>query len=425
MRRQSLLVISSKQLIPWESHAVVFAFAIVLIDAIGFGIVMPVLPPLLVELTGKPLTDSARYVGWLGFSYAGMQFLFSPMLGALSDRFGRRPVLLSSLLAVAIDFALCALATAPLWLLVGRVVAGVAGATSATANASIADVVAPDRRAQAYGLMGAAFGVGLLIGPAAGGVLGAFGPRVPFYTAAVVAGSNLLYGLFCFRETLPRDSRRPLSFARSNPVTAFAELYRACPQISFSLFAVFLFLLGGQSISVWSFYVIDRFHWSTWEVGLSFSAVGLTAILVQGWLIRLVIPRFGEDRAAIAGVLATSLSLFIYGLSPSGWVIYVGIGVSALGDLAFPSIESLMSRQSPSNLQGALQGVLTSISSVTTILGPLLFAQIFSRFAGSPVMNHRSGSPMILGGILVLAAILFLRPAFRIRQTGREATNVV
>lgn len=386
-------------------HALAFVFITVLVDMIGFGIVIPVVPELIVELTGEGLGRAAVYGGWLLFVYAFMQFFCAPLIGNLSDRFGRRPVLLLSLTAFGLDYLLMGLAPTLLWLFVGRFLAGAVGGSYATANAFIADVSAPENRAKNFGLVGAAFGLGFIIGPVIGGLLGTYGARVPFFAAAALAGLNVLYGLVVLPETLPREQRRPFSLGRANPLGALREMRRY--PVVFGLFgAVFLYQIAHDAHpSVWTYYTMLKFDWSVREVGYSLGFVGLMITLVQGGLIRLVIPRIGEARAVYAGYLLLSLGFLGFAFAPTGALALACVVPWALGEIATPALRGIMANQVPDNAQGELMGAITSVRSVTAILAPLLLTRLFGYFTSDAAPVYFPGVAYCVAGVLVLGAL--------------------
>lgn len=401
---------------PLSPHALTFIFITVLIDSIGFGIVIPVFPQLIMELTGEPVNEAARIGGWLAFAYAIMQFGFGPVIGNLSDRFGRRPVLLASLFAFAIDYMLMGIAPTLALLFVGRVIAGITGASHTTAYAYIADISPPEKRAQNFGLIGMAFGMGFIVGPAIGGLLGdQFGTRAPFFVAGGLALLNFLYGWLILPESLPRERRRSFDIKRANPVGTLLRLRRYQPVVLGLAMALFLWQLGHQSLQgTWSFYTIYRFEWSPGMVGASLAAVGVTAAIVQGGLVRVIIPKIGERRAVIVGLLSGLAGFAMYGLATEGWMIFAGIAVAAFSGLAYPSMNALMSAQVEANAQGELQGAVASLFSLSTIIGPPLMTQLFGYFTGVTAPFQLPGAAFLLAAMLTIASLLlFLRAAPR------------
>lgn len=408
-------------------NALVFIYITVLINMIGFGIVMPVMPKLIMDVTGEDLAHAAQWGGLLSLVYAFMQFFMSPVMGALSDRFGRRPVILGSLAAYSIDFLLMALAPTIGFLLIARILAGAFAATFSTANAFIADISAPEKRAANFGLMGSAFGLGFIIGPALGGVLGdEFGPRAPFYAVAALGAINFVYGFFFLPESLKRENRRAFDWRRANALGNFLH-FRQYPTILPIALAIFLFQTGHWTFpSVWAYYAEARFDWSPREIGFSLMAVGLAAAVVQGGLTRVVIPKIGERRAALTGLAIAAVTYCCYGLATQGWMIYALIAVGALGGFTLPALQGIMSRTLPANAQGELQGAVASIMGLSMIIGPYLMTQVFAAFlepgrpfalAGVTVLEHGApfyfpGAPFVLASLLTLAALIALVAAF-------------
>lgn len=387
-------------------RAVIFVFIAVLIDSIGFGIVLPVLPQLIVELTGVRMGQAAAYGGWLSFAFAVVQFFCAPILGNLSDRFGRRPVLLSALFALGLDYLIMGVAPTIGWLFFGRIVAGITGAAYTPAYAYIADISSPEKRAQNFGLLGAAFGLGFIIGPLVGGLMGILGPRAPFFAAAGLALLNSAFGFFALPETLPPESRRPFVWSRANPLGTLLQL-RKFPLVLWIAAAMFLWQLAHQVLpSVWSFYTILKFNWTTAEVGYSLAAAGIIMVIGQGVLTRVLIPRFGGERnAAMIGLLFGALTYLGYGLATQGWMMYAWLVGWLLGSLAYPSMNAVISRQIPANAQGELQGGVASLFSLSAILGPPLMTQLFSHFSRSDVPVYFPGAPFIAAAILVVGSI--------------------
>ncbi len=392
------------------SRAMAFIFVTVLIDSIGFGVVLPVLPQLIVELTGGNISTASVYGGWLAVVFAATQFFCAPIMGNLSDRFGRRPVLLLALLAFSIDYTLMGFAPTIAWLFLGRLVAGITGATFTPAYAFVADVSKPEDRAKNFGLMGAAFGVGFVVGPVIGGLLGEFGVRAPFFAAAALALLNMAYGYFVLPETLAKADRRPFSWARANPVGALSHL-RGYPVVFGLIGVLFVHYLAHNSLpAVWSFYGAEKFQWSPREIGYSLGVVGLLMAIVQGGLIRAIIPRIGERRAAYIGLSLAAIAFFGYAFAPYGWVACLFMLPGALSGIAFPSIQGLMTGVVPPNAQGELQGGISSVSSITAIVSPFVMTQLFGYFTAPGAPVYFPGAAYLVAGLLeVVAALLLLR----------------
>lgn len=382
-----------------------FIFATLLLDVIGLGIIIPVMPALIQELTGESVEAASSYGGWLLFAFAFMQFLFSPILGGLSDQFGRRPVLLISLLGFALDYLLLSFAPNLTWLFVGRLIAGVMGASFTTGTAYIADISTPEKRAQNFGMVGAAFGLGFIIGPVIGGLLGEYGSRVPFMVAAGLTFLNFLYGLLILPESLPAENRRPFNLKRANPIGSLMHL-RKYPVISGMVASlVFIYIASHAVQSTWSFFTIARFNWTEKEVGYSLGFVGILVALVQGGLIRWINPRLGPNRSVYLGILLYALGLVLFGFASSGWMMYVFLIPYCLGGICGPSLQGILSSQVPPDEQGELQGALTSLVSLTAIIGPPLMTGLFSYFSSAKAPVFLPGAPFILGAILSLLSL--------------------
>jgi DHA1 family tetracycline resistance protein-like MFS transporter len=389
-----------------KQAAVSFIFVTLLLDVVGIGIIIPVMPRLIMELTGEGLSAASRYGGWLLFAYAFCQFLFAPFIGGLSDRFGRRPVLLVSLFGFGLDYLILALAPNLWWLFVGRVLSGIMGASFTTGAAYIADVSPPEKRAQNFGMIGAAFGLGFIIGPVVGGLLGEFGPRVPFYAAAIVSLLNWLYGYFVLPESLPTERRRAFAWNRANPLGSLLNLKRY-PVIAGLIFAlIFVYIASHAVQSTWSFFTMYRYGWSEAEVGYSLGAVGILSAVVQGFLIRWLIPCIGQNAAVYAGMVFYIIGLVLFSIASEGWMIYPFLVVYSLGGIAGPALQGIMSNVVPSNEQGELQGAMTSAMSATSIVGPPLMTGLFAFFTQKEAAFNLPGAPMMLGAVLVVIGLL-------------------
>ena len=382
-----------------------FVFVTVLIDSIGFGIIIPVLPELLMEITGEGVSDAAASSGWLMFAFASTQFVFSPIMGNLSDRYGRRPVLLFSLGVFSVNYFFMGLAPTIEWLVLGRVIGGMSASTFSTGNACIADVTEPELRAQRFGLLGAAFGLGFIIGPAAGGFLGELGSRVPFFATAGLALVNMVYGLLVLPETLAEDKRRPFEWRRANPIGAAVHLRRH-PAVAGLVLAYFLHQLGHFVLpAVWSYYTIAKFGWTERDIGLSLAVVGVLATVVQGGLIRPILARIGVERALFLGLGVSALSLVGYGLVPAGWMIFVLMIPGAFSGLANPAMQGMMSSRIEPDAQGELQGAVAAVASLTAIVSPPVMTQTFAYFTGAGGPDF-PGAPFVLAGLLTLGAVI-------------------
>jgi DHA1 family tetracycline resistance protein-like MFS transporter len=387
-----------------KKAAMGFIFLTLLLDITGIGIIIPVLPKLIEELIHGNVSQAALYGGWLTLAYALMQFIFSPFIGNLSDKFGRRPVLLFSLLGFGIDYIFLAFAPTIGWLFLGRIIAGVTGASFTTATAYIADISVPENRAKNFGMVGAAFGLGFIIGPVIGGFLGEYGSRIPFIASAILTFINLIYGYFVLPESLSIENRRPFDWKRANPFGAFKHLKRY-PAVAALAVSYFLVYFAGQSVqTVWSFFGIERFQWSTGMIGLSLGMVGLLVGLVQGVLIRWVNPMLGNVKSIYIGFALYALGLFLFSIATEGWMMFVFLIPYCLGGIASPALQSIITGHVPANEQGELQGTLTSLISATSIISPIIMTGLFSYFTKKSAPVYFPGAPFLLGGLLMIAA---------------------
>ncbi len=391
-----------------NNKALTFIFITVLIDVIGLGIIIPVLPKLIENLTGGGLSDASVYGGWLTFAYALMQFIFSPIIGALSDKFGRRPVLLFSLFGLGIDYIFMAFAPSIAWLFLGRIIAGIGGASFTTATAYIADISEPSKRAQNFGLVGAAFGIGFIIGPVIGGVFSHWGARVPFIIAACFSLLNFLYGLFVVPESLAKDKRRAFEWKRANPIGTLIQL-KKYPVVAGLAISIFLVYLAAHAVqSNWSFFTMLKFNWTEAEVGYSLGYVGVIIAIIQGGLIRVIIPKFGQKKSLYLGLALNALGLLLFAFAAKGWTMYAFIIPYALGGIAGPALQGIMSNQVPDNSQGELQGALTGLMSLASIIGPVMMNNIFAYYTRTTAPFYFPGAPFIAATILILLSIVFV-----------------
>ena len=385
-----------------KKAAISFIFITLLIDVTGLGIIIPVLPKLIEELTGGSISDASAIGGWLTATYAALQFLFSPILVGLSDRYGRRPVLLISLFGFALDYLFLSYAPTIGWLFVGRAIAGISGASFTTASAYIADISNDKNRAQNFGMIGAAFGLGFIIGPVIGGLLGSMGSRVPFMFAAGLSFLNWMYGYFVLPESLPADQRRKFDWKTTIPGRSLLKI-RNYPAIGGLAISFFLISLASHAVQTnWSFFTIEKFGWSEKMIGISLGVVGLLVALVQGLLIRYTSPLLGNKKSIFFGLLFYSLGLFLFAFANQGWMMFVFLIPYCLGGIAGPALQSIISSSVHNNEQGELQGSLTSLISLTSILGPPLMTGLFAYFTRPSAPVHFSGVSFLLGGILML-----------------------
>lgn len=397
-----------------QTKGLIFILLTICIDSIGLGIIIPSLPSLIADATHLSINESSKYSGIVLATYALMQFLFSPLIGNLSDRYGRRPIILMSLLGLGLDYVFMYFAPSLAWLIVGRAVSGMFGASFTTAAAYIADISTNENRAQNFGLIGAAFGVGFIIGPAIGGVASEFGLRVPFMVAAFLSLANFVYGFIFLKESLPASDRRKFEFERANPIGALVQIVRF-PKYRGLFLVTFIVLLSNMAVhSVWNYYTIARFGWETKDVGISLAVVGVCFGLVQGAMAGPIVKRLGEKGAATLGLVILSLVTLGIGLIPYGWMMYVIILPYAFSGIVDPSIRSLVSGQAKNNEQGELQGIFTSLMSLAEMTGPVFMMWIF--YKSVPLAEKNSiffGTPFFVAGILAIVALIVLRYVFR------------
>jgi MFS transporter, DHA1 family, tetracycline resistance protein len=386
--------------------AIKFIFITLLIDVMGWGLIIPVMPELISQLKHISINEASPYGAWLLSVYAITQFVFAPVIGNLSDKYGRRPVLLCSLMGFGIDYLFLALAPTYGWLFVGRVIAGITGASFTTASAYIADISTNETRAKNFGMIGAAFGMGFIIGPAIGGLLAGWGVRAPFYAAAILCLLNTLYGYFVLPESLSKENRRAFHWKRANPFGSLLLLKRY-PTVGGLAISFFLIYMGAQSVQGnWNFFTIYRFHWSEKMVGISLAVVGVLVGLVQAGLTRVVNPKLGNERSIYLGLLLYSIGLVLFAFATQGWMMFVFLVPYCLGGLAGPALQSVLAGHVPPNEQGELQGTLTSLMSLTTIIGPLIMNYLFKYFTTDKAPVYFPGVSFLLGAIFMLLSIV-------------------
>lgn len=389
-----------------KTSGLFFIFLTVVIDTIGLGIIIPVLPSLIKELIHGDLSEASRYGGWLMFSYAFTQFIFASVLGNLSDCYGRRPVLLFSLLGFSINYVLMGFAPSIGWLFLGRLIAGITGASHTVAAAYIADISTPQQKAQNFGLLGAAFGLGFIIGPVIGGLLGQFGSRIPFFAAGGLSLINFVYGYFAVPESLPSANRRGFFWRNANPVGAFQHM-KKYPQIYALVSCIFLVNLAAHAVqSTWSYYTMEKFQWDEKMVGISLGFIGTLLTIVQAGLLRVAIPKLGLPRSILIGLLLHSISLPLIALAPFTWTLFAFSVIYVCGGIGGPAIQSLISNLTPANEQGQIQGGIASLISLTAIFGPLLMSNLFAFFAKDGTVYYFPGAPFVMGGAMTLTALL-------------------
>jgi MFS transporter, DHA1 family, tetracycline resistance protein len=396
-----------------KQAAIGFIFITMLIDIIGLGIIIPVIPKLIKELIHGDISEAAKYGGWLLFAYAITQFVFSPLIGNLSDKYGRRPVILISLFGFSLDYLLLAFSPTIVWLFVGRIIAGITGASITTASAYIADISTPENRAKNFGLIGAAFGLGFIIGPVIGGFLGQYGARIPFYAAAVLCLLNFLYGLFILPESLDQEHRRDFSWKRANPVGAILSL-KKYPTLIGLIVATFILYVASHAVqSNWSYFTIYKFGWDEKMVGISLGVVGVLVGAVQGGLIRYINPKIGNQKSIYIGILLYALGMFLFAFASQSWMMFVFLIPYCLGGISGPALQSVISEQVPANEQGEIQGTMTSLMSASSIIGPPMMSYIFYYFTHKSAPFQFAGAPFILGGFLMLLSTVLAYLSFR------------
>ena len=379
-----------------KKAAINFIFITLLIDVMGWGLIIPVMPDLISQLRNVPVNEASPYGAWLLSAYAVTQFLFAPVIGNLSDKYGRRPVLLCSLIGFGIDYLFLALAPTYGWLFIGRIIAGITGASFTTATAYIADISTAETRAKNFGMIGAAFGLGFILGPTLGGFLAGLGTRAPFYAAAVLCLLNTLYGYFVLPESLSKEHRREFHWKRANPFGSLL-LFKRYPTVGSLALSFFLIYMAAQSVQAnWNFFTIYRFQWSEKMVGISLGVVGLLVGLVQAGLTRVINPKLGNERSIYLGLILYSVGLVLFAFASQSWMMFAFLIPYCLGGIAGPSLQAVLAGHVPKNEQGELQGALTSLMSLTTVFGPPLMNNLFKYFTTGKNHVHFPGAPFLL-----------------------------
>ena len=411
-----------------KSAAIGFIFVTLLLDIIGWGIIIPVIPGLIEELIHADVSTASKYGGWLTFAYAFTQFFFAPVIGNLSDKYGRRPIILLSLLGFSLDYIFIALAPTITWLFIGRIIAGITGASITTASAYIADISTDKDRAKNFGMIGAAFGLGFIIGPVIGGLLGGFGTRVPFYAAAVLCGLNFLYGYFILPESLDKEHRRPFNWRRANPVGSLMQI-KKYPSIVGLVVSLTLVYIAAHAIqSNWSFFTMYQFGWDEKMVGISLGVVGVVVALVQGVLIRYTSRKLGNEKSIYIGLLFYTVGMFLFAFATKGWMMMAIIVPYCLGGIAGPALQSIMAGNVSPKEQGELQGALTSVMSATAIVGPPLMTNLFYYFTHDEAPVHFPGAPFLLASVLLfISAVIayYVLKSNRYLKKNVKKTEVV
>jgi DHA1 family tetracycline resistance protein-like MFS transporter len=389
----------------------IFIFITILVDVIGIGIIIPVIPSLIEKLSGDGLSEASRIGGWLIFAFAIMQFLFAPLMGILSDKYGRRPVLLLSLLGLGIDYIFHAYAPTIGWLVVGRVLAGITGASLTVANAYIADISTPENKAQNFGMVGAAFGLGFIIGPVIGGIAGKIDVQYPFFISAGLTFLNLIYGYFVLPESLAPEKRRDFDLKRANPIGSL-KLIRKYPIVIGLIASFFLLYLASQAVqTTWTYYSMYKFDWDEAMVGYSLGVVGVIVAIVQGGLVKYAVKWWGEKKTIYRGYFLWIIGLILFAAATEGWMLFAFLLPYCLGGIASPTLQGVVSNQVADNEQGELQGALTATMSLSAIIGPLVMTNLFYVFTQEDAPFQFPGAPFALGAILVFVSFILSRKA--------------
>jgi DHA1 family tetracycline resistance protein-like MFS transporter len=400
--------------------SLLFIFTVILVDVMGIAIIIPVIPTLIKELTGQELNDAGLWGGLLISSFAFMQFLFAPLMGELSDKFGRRPILFIALAGLGADYIFHAFAPTLAWLFVGRMLAGVCGASHTVATAYIADISTPENKAKNFGMIGAAFGLGFFLGPMIGGFCAQWGYQVPFFVAAALALANLVWGIFVLPESLPKEKRREIDWKRVIPGVSLANL-RKYRSLGLFVVAFTLVHLAGQVMpSTWSFFTMEAFGWGEAMVGISLGVVGLLVGIVQGGLIGFSVKKFGQNKVIMMGFIFWTVGMFSFAIAGNQTLFFIALVPYVLGGIAGPTLQSLMSNFVPDNEQGNLQGALTSMISLTAIIGPLLYTSLFHFFADKEKSYYFPAAPFLAGGIILIFATIVAWMAIKKNKVETE-----
>lgn len=403
-----------------KQNPLFFIFITLVLDVIGIGLIIPIIPSLIMELGHESVSGASKIGGWLTFTYAFMQFLFAPVLGALSDKYGRRPVLLFSLFGFGLDYLFLAFAPSLFWLFIGRILSGITGASITTASAYIADISNEQNRAKNFGIIGIAFGIGFIIGPTLGGMLGSFGPRVPFMVAAGLTFANWLYGYFILPESLSPENRRPFDWKRANALGSIRQMRKYTGMMGM-LACYFLVYLASQAIhNTWSFFTIAQFNWDEKAIGISLGVVGIMVAIVQGGLIRVINPRIGNVNSVYLGFSMYMIGLFLFTFAKYPWQMYVFLIPYCLGGLSMPATQAIVSGQVSPQQQGELQGLLTSLVSITSIIGPPMMTNLFATFTSHSAIIYFPGAAFFVAGVIVLISLIIAYKSLQHRKRSKE-----
>lgn len=399
-----------------RSASLTFIFITVLVDVIGLSIIIPVIPDLIMKLDGGSLSEATKIGGWLLSSFAIMQFFFAPVMGVLSDRYGRKPILLIALAGLGLDYVLHAYAPNLAWLFAGRIIAGMCGASFTVATAYIADISSPEEKAQNFGLVGAAFGLGFIIGPALGGVAGDVFLELPFLIAAGLSILNCLYGIIILPESLPKEKRKKITLEKANPVGSFHLLKRS-NVVAYLALAFFLLYIAGYAVqATWTFYGKYKFDWSKSMIGYSLGLVGIVVAIVQGVLVKHTVRWFGENKTIVIGYVSWIMGLLMFAFVNESWLLFVAVIPYCLGGIATPTIQGIVSNSYDETEQGELQGAMTSLISLTAILGPLIMTEVFYYFTSDSAPFLFPGAPFAIGAVCVMVSFLVTRKGVSLRQ---------
>ena len=396
-----------------KNSTLIFIIVVVVIDTAGFGLIFPVLPQLLNNLLHSDISTAAKYGGWLSFAYAAMQFVFAPILGNLSDQYGRRPVLLSSLFGFSIDCVFLAFAPNILWLFVGRTIAGITGASYSVASACVADISTDENRTKNFGIVNAAFGLGFIIGPVIGGTLVQFGTHTPFIVAAILSFINFTFGYFFFPESLNIDTRRTYEWKRANPFGSLKYLSEFPLINTLVLSMIFVSIANHSMESVWAYFTIEKFKWDTSLIGYSLAVIGLLSIIVQLWLVGILAKKLGDRRMAVFGLILTMTGFFLFAFTEWQWLLLVALLVYIVGGVQGTAIQSITSSTIPENEQGELQGSLGSLMGLTTLIAPPLMTSSFSYFTGKNSAIYFPGISFLIAALLTLISLILLIKSFK------------
>lgn len=391
----------------------VFIFITILVDVIGIGIIIPVIPSLIANLTDGGLSEASRIGGWLIFAFAVMQFLFAPLMGILSDKYGRRPILLLALLGLGIDYIFHAFAPSIGWLFVGRVFAGITGASITVATAYIADISTPEKKAQNFGMVGAAFGLGFIIGPVVGGIAAKVSLQLPFLIAAGLTLLNVVYGFFILPESLAPENRRDIDLKKANPIGSL-KLIRKYPIVAGLMVSFFLVYMASQAVqTTWTYFTMFKFEWDEAMVGYSLGVVGVIVAIVQGGLVKYAVKLWGEKKTIYIGYAFWIVGLILFASATKGWMLFAFLLPYCLGGIASPTLQGVVSNQVADNEQGELQGAMTALISLSAIIGPLLMTNLFYQFTQDDAPFQFAGAPFALGAVLVLVSFILSRKSLR------------